>query len=193
MTQTLYDGQGREIKDIALKSIILSDGKVLTLPESLTAAGRDVANIFTQEQTFNQPIAHASNILSYRQVGDNWAAQVFLSGITLTAGATTAIDTGIDLSTYGTEARGGYKAHGIILGDDTSSNAHNAVFECSFRYANGVASSQRGCFLQATSSAFFNAITLDTDGSNIQIKLTNASTVNLVEVCLFFAIAKQNL
>ena len=193
MPQQLFDGQGREIKQIVLESITLADGKVLTLPASLTAAGRDVANTFTQEQTFNQPIQHANQTLSYRENGDNWAAQVFLTGITLSSGSTTTIDTGIDLTTYGSETRGGYKAFGIILGDDPNSNAHSAVFECSFRYASGSASSQRGSFLQATLTSFFNAITLDSNGTDIQIKVTSTATVNLVETCLWFVLSKQNL
>ncbi len=193
MTQQLYDGQGRPIQNTVLVSLTLSDGKVLTLPESLTAAGRDVANTFTQQQTFQQPIRHTGSILSVRESGDNWVAQVFLTGITLTASATTTIDTGIDLTTYGSETRGGYKAHGMILGDDTVSNANSAVFECSMRFSAGAASQQRGSFLQATSSTIFNAITLDSNGTDIQIKVTNSSAADLVETCLFFTIAKQNL
>lgn len=193
MSTRRFDGQGREIINVVLEGITLCDGSVLTIPESLTAAGRDVANTFTQEQTFHQPIQHTSQTLFYRVNGDNWVCQIFLTGISLTAGSTTTIDTGIDLTTFTSDTRGGYKAFGILLGDDTSSNAHSAVFECSFRYASGVASTQRGSFLQTTSSLFFNAISLDSDGSNILIKITNTASVNLVETCVFFTLAKQNL
>lgn len=158
-------------------------------PSSHTHSGDQI----TYDATIEHVGGTTPRILRVRENGNNWIAEVFITGVTLAAGTYTNIDTGIDYDMYGTSTRGQYKIFGMIAGDDSVSNLQNAIFECYVRLTTGF-SQNGGSLLQRTSSLFFNSVGWDTsDTSNIRFRISNSSTDDLIACTIWLMLMKQPL
>ncbi len=136
-------------------------------------------------------------ILSVAETGNNAVVRFVLTGISAPAGATTTVDTGIDLTDYGTSARGGYALTGTLVADSSSSDVGSYVFHTSFRYTTALSQTYDTLIASNNSiygSSLITAIAATTDGTNLQLNITNSSaTLGMVEGVMVVELVKQAL
>ena len=127
-------------------------------------------------------------IMRHWATGNYSFAEIMLFGISMTAGTETTFDTGVDLTSFGSGARGGYVAHCILTIDDTISNDYSMIFTCSMRYTTSVGR-QYGTIISQVNS-LYSAVKMDTDGTSIQIKITNTHSLDYAQGSLYIKLVQ---
>ena len=108
--------------------------------------------------------------------GEYWSIEGVVTGISIATSATTTIDLGIDVLPFGTTTRGAYQVVCELAGGSSSSNHVVATFSAWMRMTDAsTVLNQSGSFMTRSSTTITNAVTLDTDLTNFQVKITSTN------------------
>lgn len=134
-----------------------------------------------------------ANCIRFNYTGNSGIAEIFMSSLSIAATATTNINL-MAHTEFGTStSQRQFNFHGVVMGDNSTSNAMRAAFDCGARWSSSTMNQTSSLILHQYGFGATVTVNFVTDTTYITLGVYNPSAANCLYAVLYGTLIMQPL